>query len=205
MLFRPTPLDGAVVVEIEPHRDARGFFARSWCSQEFEAAGLNGTLVQSSFSHNVHRGTVRGMHLQLPPSREAKLVRCGRGAIYDVIVDLRPDSPTYLQHFGIELSARTYTSLYIPPLMAHGFQTLEDTSEVMYQMSDVYAPDLAAGFRWNDPAFAIRWPIEDPAAVTIAPRDRDYPDFDATVHAARLAAGGSLSPVPSDSPLPRKT
>src|SRR5579871_3476458 len=125
MRFRHSPLKGAVVVEIEPHVDARGMFARTWCSREFAAAGLSDQLVQASISRNRARGTVRGMHLQLPPSAEAKLVRCVRGRIFDAIVDLRPQSPSYLQHFGIELSAADANALYIPPLVAHGFQTLE--------------------------------------------------------------------------------
>jgi dTDP-4-dehydrorhamnose 3,5-epimerase len=171
-------------VEIESHPDERGFFARTWCSREFASHGLSGALAQASISHNDHRGTVRGMHLQLPPSQEAKLVRCSRGAIYDVIVDLRPDSETYLQHFGIHLDAVSCKALYIPPLVAHGFQTLEADTEVIYQMTDFFAPELGYGFRWDDPAFAIEWPIRTP--VTIVARDRNYPDFDAASHAARV-------------------
>jgi dTDP-4-dehydrorhamnose 3,5-epimerase len=184
MRFRPTPLPGALLVEIEPIADQRGFFARTWCAREFESQGLSGAMVQASISRNERRGTVRGMHLQLPPSREAKLVRCTRGAIHDVIVDLRPDSASYLKHFGVELSARTHQALYVPPQMAHGFQTLEDDTEVLYQMSDFHVADLGCGWRWNDPAFGIRWPIAEP--VTILSRDAEYPDFDDHEYRLRL-------------------
>jgi dTDP-4-dehydrorhamnose 3,5-epimerase len=167
---------GAVVVEIEPREDSRGVFARTWCEREFAAHGLPAHFVQASISVNRHRGTVRGMHLQLPPSREGKLVRCTRGGILDVIIDLRPDSPTFMQHYGIELSASAHSALYVPPLMAHGFQTLADDSEVLYQMTDFYDAGLGFGVRWNDPVFGIHWPqMQD---VVILARDADYPDFD---------------------------
>jgi dTDP-4-dehydrorhamnose 3,5-epimerase len=174
--FSETPLEGASLVEIEPHEDLRGFFTRTWCAREFAQPGLPSQLVQASLSLNLRRGTVRGMHLQLPPSREGKLVSCIRGRIYDVIVDLRPQSPTYLQHFGVELSAATHAALYIPPTVLHGFQTLDDDTEVFYQMTDFHAEQLAFGGRWNDPAFRIRWPIE--RDIVILPRDAAYPDFD---------------------------
>jgi dTDP-4-dehydrorhamnose 3,5-epimerase and related enzymes len=173
-------------VSLEPYADSRGFFARTWCAREFAAHGLPDTLVQSSMSHSERRGTVRGMHVQLPPSREAKLVRCARGAIYDVIVDMDPDSPTFLRHFGIELSATSYQALYIPPLMLHGFQTLQDASEVHYQMTDFYAPELGLGARWDDPAFGIAWPIRAP--VTVLPRDAAYADFDVERYRRELDA-----------------
>lgn len=176
MRFRETPLRGAFVMEIEPHADARGYFTRTWCAQEFEQQGLPAHLVQASLSHNLRRGTVRGMHTQLPPSKEGKIVSCIRGRIYDVIVDGRPGSPTFLQSFGIELSAEAHNALYIPPTMLHGFQTLEDDSEVFYQMTDFHAPALAWGARWNDPAFDIRWPLV--SDLTMSDRDRTYPDFD---------------------------
>jgi dTDP-4-dehydrorhamnose 3,5-epimerase len=182
MRFRETPLSGAFVVDIEPHADERGFFARTWCSREFAAQGLEHEVVQVSISRNLRRGAVRGMHLQLPPSRESKLVRCARGAIYDVIIDLRPESATYLQHFALELHAQDCRALYIPPLMAHGFQTLADECEVLYQMTDVHAPELVYGLRWNDPAFRIHWPIQEP--ITIIARDREYADFDAAAYGA---------------------
>jgi dTDP-4-dehydrorhamnose 3,5-epimerase len=186
MQFQQTSLRGAFVVSLEPFADARGFFARTWCAREFADHGLPDTLVQSSMSHSERRGTVRGMHVQLPPSREAKLVRCTRGAIYDVIVDMDPDSSTFLRHFGIELSATSYQALYIPPLMLHGFQTLQDASEVHYQMTDFYAPELGFGARWDDPAFGIAWPIRAP--VTILPRDAAYSDFDVERYRRELDA-----------------
>src|SRR3569832_635884 len=148
MRFTAAPLPGAFVVEIEPHADMRGFFARTWCQREFREQGLEAELVQMSLSRNEKRGTVRGMHLQLPPSRESKLVRAQRGSIYDVIVDLRPQSPTNLQHIGVELSSRRHNALYFPPGFAHGFQTLVDKSEEHFQMSDFHAPELAFGCRW---------------------------------------------------------
>jgi dTDP-4-dehydrorhamnose 3,5-epimerase len=186
MRFRKTTLPGAFVVEIERHGDERGFFARTWCAREFATQGLPENIVQTSMSRSERRGTVRGMHLQLPPSFETKLVRCTRGAIYDVIVDLRPDSATYLQHFGIELVAPAYDALFIPPLMLHGFQTLEPETEVLYQMSDFYAPELGFGVRWNDPAFGIEWPIT--SGVSMLPRDAEFPDFDAAKYQSKLSA-----------------
>jgi dTDP-4-dehydrorhamnose 3,5-epimerase len=175
MRFRETPLHGAFVLEIEPHTDERGYFTRLWCAQEFEQHGLPTRLVQESLSRNLRRGTVRGMHTQLPPSQEGKLVSCVSGSVYDVIVDARPGSPTFLQHFGVELSAEAHNALYIPPNMLHGFQTLEDNTEVFYRMTDFHAPDLAFGARWNDPAFGIRWPID--SDLVMNERDRAYPDF----------------------------
>lgn len=176
MKFRETPLAGAFVVEIEPHHDTRGYFTRTWCAEEFRAHGLPAGLVQSSLSRNSRRATVRGMHTQLPPSREGKLVSCIRGRVRDVIIDLRPASATFLEHFAVDLSADQHNSLYIPPGFLHGFQTLEDDCEVFYQMTDTHAPDLAFGARWNDPAFGIAWPIRE--GLTMSDRDRDYPDFD---------------------------
>jgi len=174
MIFTPTPLSGAFVIEPTRIEDERGFFARAWCQHEFAAYGLNTELVQCNISFNLRRGTVRGMHYQAAPHAEAKLVRCTSGALYDVIIDLRPDAPTFMQHFGIVLSAAQHTMLYVPEGFAHGFQTLEPNTEVFYQMSTFYAPEAARGVRWNDPAFAIRWPLTD---VTIGERDRTYPDF----------------------------
>jgi dTDP-4-dehydrorhamnose 3,5-epimerase len=174
--FDETPLTGAFVVEIQPHECNRGYFARTWCTREFADHGLPAQFVQASVSHNIRRGTLRGMHLQLPPSEEGKLVRCTRGCIYDVIVDLRPGSPTYLRRFGVELASREHKALYIPPAMLHGFQTLEDDSDVSYQMTDFFAPELSFGARWDDPAFAIDWPIE--SGLIMNERDATYPDFD---------------------------
>jgi dTDP-4-dehydrorhamnose 3,5-epimerase len=172
--FAAAPLAGAFVVELERIVDERGFFARSFCRNEFEANGMNPSLVQCNVSFNEKRGTLRGMHFQAAPKEEAKLVRCTMGAIHDVIVDLRPGSATYCRWFGVELSADNRRALYVPEGFAHGFQTLTDSAEVLYNMSELYAPELARGARWNDPRFAIRWPLPDPV---ISNRDRTYPDF----------------------------
>lgn len=174
MRFEPTPLAGAVVVELERRTDDRGFFARAFCRDEFVAAGLPAEFVQQSVSFNARRGTLRGMHFQAAPREEPKLVRCTQGAILDVIVDLRRDSPTHRRWFAIELSADNHRALYIPPGLAHGFQTLADASEILYQMAERYVPDLARGVRWNDPAFGIAWPIADPF---MSERDATYPDY----------------------------
>lgn len=174
MLIRPLALHGLHIVEPEPHTDARGFFARSFCHDEFTAHGLAGGFVQCNISWNERRGTLRGLHYQRAPSQEGKLVRCTAGAIWDVALDLRPDSPTYRHWHGVELSAENRRALYIPPGFAHGFQTLTDAAEVFYQMTDRYAPDLAAGVRWNDPAFGIAWPLADPI---LSDRDAGYPPF----------------------------
>ncbi|HUO80330.1 MAG TPA: dTDP-4-dehydrorhamnose 3,5-epimerase [Steroidobacteraceae bacterium] len=175
MRFVPTPLAGALLVEVERLEDPRGFFTRTWCAREFAAAGLPDTFVQCSVSFNRRKATLRGMHFQKPPSREAKLVRCTSGGVYDVIIDLRADSTTCGQHFGVDLDARSLRALYVPPGFAHGFQTLTDDTEVLYQMTDYYAPELGGGVRWSDPAFGIRWPLADPVIVA---RDNEYPDFD---------------------------
>jgi dTDP-4-dehydrorhamnose 3,5-epimerase len=172
--FVPTPLAGAYVIEITRVADARGFFARTWCAREARDHGLNEAVVQCNVSFNHRRGTLRGMHWQAPPFAEAKLVRCTRGAVHDVIVDLRDGSPTYGRHAAVVLSAEERNLLYIPEGFAHGFLTLEDSTEVFYQMSQYYSPDHARGFRWNDPRFGIPWPM-DP--VVISERDRSYPDF----------------------------
>ena len=174
MLFRETKLPGAFVIELQKHEDERGFFARSWCQQEVEAHGLNPQMVQCNISFNKVKGTLRGMHYQVPPCAEAKLVRCTRGAIYDVIIDLRRESATYKQHVSEVLSSNNYKALFIPEGFAHGFQTLEDNSEVIYQMSAFYSPEHQRGLRYNDPAFRINWPID---ATVISDRDRNYEDF----------------------------
>lgn len=174
MIFRETDLPGAYVIDLDRHADERGFFARAWCRREFEARGLNPRLVQCNISYNAERGTLRGMHYQAPPHEEAKLVRCTRGRIYDVIVDLRRDSPAFTRHVGIELNDRNRTMLYVPEGVAHGFLTLEDDTEVFYQMSTFYAPEAARGVRWNDPAFAIDWPAP---VRQVKARDANYPDF----------------------------
>ena len=174
MIFSATKLGGAFLVDPEPHRDERGLFARTWCRHEFEAHGLNAHLVQCSISFSKKRGTLRGMHYQVKPFEEAKLVRCTAGAIHDVIIDLRPASPTFKQWIGVELTGDNRRMLYIPEGFAHGFQTLVDETEVFYQISEFYAPEYAKGVRWNDPAFGIAWPT---AERIVSERDRTYPDF----------------------------
>jgi dTDP-4-dehydrorhamnose 3,5-epimerase len=174
VIFVPTVVPGAFVVEPERLEDERGFFARTWCAREFAERGLDPRVVQCSVSFSERKGTLRGLHYQIAPHPEAKLVRCTRGAIHDVIVDLREDSPAFLRHVAVELSAENHRMVYVPEGVAHGFQTLEDRSEVAYQMSAFHAPSHARGVRWNDPAFAIDWPA---AERTISERDRTYPDF----------------------------
>jgi len=176
MIFTATALPGAVVIEPEPVADQRGFFARAFCASEFTAHGLDPRVEQCNISFNAAAGTLRGLHFQHPPHAEAKLVRCTAGRVYDVIVDLRPQSPTFRHHVAVELSARTRTMLYVPEGCAHGFQTLADDSEVFYQMSAPFHAAAAAGVRWDDPAFGIAWPL--PVSV-ISERDRRYADFDA--------------------------
>lgn len=171
MRFIRTQLTGAVVVELEPHQDERGFFARSFCAREFKEQGLAGDFVQCNISWSAQRGTIRGLHHQLPPSCEAKLVRCTAGSIWDVIVDLRPGSPTYLKHTAVELSAANRLSLYVPEMFAHGFQTLDNHAEVFYQMSTCHAPELAAGLRHDDPKLGISWPL---AVSSISEKDRGW-------------------------------
>ncbi len=176
MRFIETQLPDAFVIEPERLEDERGFFARTWDSREFEAHGLNPGLAQCSISFNKTKGTLRGMHYQVAPHEEAKLVRCTMGAIYDVIVDLRPASPTFRQWIAIELTAPNRKMLYVPEGLAHGFQTLDDSSEVFYQMSEFYHPECARGLRWDDPAFDISWPL--PFQI-ISAQDRSYPDYSA--------------------------
>jgi dTDP-4-dehydrorhamnose 3,5-epimerase len=173
MLFTETPLNGSFVIEPEKLTDERGFFARTWCRNEFENHGLNTDLVQCNMSYTIKRGTLRGMHYQTAPHGETKLVKCTRGSIYDVIIDMRPGSETYRQWFSVELSSNDYKMLYVPEEFAHGFLTLEDNTEVFYQMSEFYHPDFARGIRWNDPAFSIDWPGE---VLYLSDRDRNYPD-----------------------------
>jgi dTDP-4-dehydrorhamnose 3,5-epimerase len=157
---------------MESHEDSRGFFARTFCTNEFAEQGLVSTFVQCSVSFNRKRGTLRGMHYQLPPATEAKLVRCTAGSLYDVIVDLRPGSPTYLRHIGVELSARNRRALYVPEMFAHGFQSLEDETEVFYQISEFFVPDKSTGLRYDDPKLGIKWPL--PVAV-ISEKDERWP------------------------------
>jgi dTDP-4-dehydrorhamnose 3,5-epimerase len=171
MRFIATELAGAYIVEPEPHKDSRGLFARTFCAREFREHSLVNTFVQCNTSWNARKGTLRGLHYQLPPSSEIKLVRCTAGALWDVIVDLRPDSPTFLQHVGVELTAKNRRALYIPEMFAHGFQTLEDDTEVFYQMSEFYAPKSARGLRFDDPKLAINWPLP---ATSISDQDQNW-------------------------------
>ncbi len=175
MLFTETKLKGAYLIELEIFEDERGYFARSWSQREFEEQGLDARLAECNISFNKREGTLRGMHYQDEPHGQAKLVRCTRGAIFDVIVDLRPDSATFRQWVGFELSPDNGRMLYVPEKFAHGFQTLADNSEVFYQMAAPYAPESAKGVRWDDPAFNIEWPPTK-ERIIIA-RDRESPDF----------------------------
>jgi dTDP-4-dehydrorhamnose 3,5-epimerase len=174
VFFKPTGLLGAYVIEQDRHEDTRGYFARTFCEKEFAAHGLEARVAQCSVSFNRRTGTLRGMHYQIAPFEEAKLVRCSRGTIYDVIIDLRRDSPTFKNYFAVQLDERNGKTVYIPGGFAHGFQTLEDNTEVFYQMSQIYSQEHARGVRWNDRAFGIAWPNDDP---TILERDQNYPDF----------------------------
>ena len=174
MIFKETRLKGAFLIEPEKFADDRGFFARSYCAREFEAHGINSRIAQCNISYNAKKGTLRGMHYQASPYGEAKLVRCSHGAFYDVIIDLRSDSETYLKSLGVRLDSDNRLMLFIPEGFAHGFITLEEHTEVFYQMSEFYVPDSARGFRWNDPAFEINWPLEP---QVISDRDRTCPDF----------------------------
>lgn len=175
MKFCETKLLGVFEIHLDPAADERGFFARSWCQKEFEDHRLNSNLVQCSVSLNLRKGTLRGMHYQAAPFAETKVVRCTSGAIYDVVLDLRSQSPTFKQWFATVLSAENRRSLYIPEGCAHGFLTLTDESEVLYQMSEFYHPETGHGVRWNDPAFQIAWPER---VEVISERDRSYPDFE---------------------------
>lgn len=173
MLFTQLDLAGAYLIEVEPHRDNRGFFARTFCKRDFLDHGLDATITQCSASFNHRRGTIRGMHYQIAPHEEAKVVRCTAGRVFDVIVDVRPESPTHAQWRGVELTSRNHRMLYIPAGFAHGFQTLEDNSEIFYQMSTEYVPSANRGIRWNDPALAINWPIK--GEITISEGDANLP------------------------------
>lgn len=175
MIFTETPLKGAYVIDPEPAHDARGCFARTWCQWEFGARGLDARPVQCSVQFSERRGTLRGIHYQEAPFEEVKLVRCTAGAIFDVIVDLRPGSPTFAHHFHTVLSAANRRMVYVPRGFAHGSQTLEDGTEVEYQISEAYQPAHARGVRWNDPALGICWPLV--ACRVIGERDRSYPDL----------------------------
>jgi dTDP-4-dehydrorhamnose 3,5-epimerase len=172
--FIETPLDGAFVVELELKTDERGFFARSWCHEEFRSHGLNSNVAQCNISYNKRKGTLRGMHYQEAPYQEVKLIRCCSGAILDVIVDLRRSSPSHCRWFAVELTAANRKMLYVPEGFAHGYLALADDAEVFYQVSEAYNPKYEGGVRWNDPMFGIDWPIRDPI---LSQRDRSFPDY----------------------------
>lgn len=174
MLFEETKLRGSFIIELERLEDQRGFFARGWCKKEFEFQGLEPSLVQANISMNKKRGTLRGMHYQISPYEEIKLIRCTRGSVYDVIVDLRKGSFTYKQWIGVKLTSDNYKMLYIPRGFAHGYQTLEDNTELFYHVSEFYNPAVERGVRYNDPAFTISWPLE---VQGISHKDISWPDF----------------------------
>jgi len=171
MKFIETKLKGAYLIEIDRNEDERGYFARSWDKNEFQKMGLNNNLIQCNISFNKKKGTLRGLHYQEPPFVESKLIRCTKGSIFDVIVDLRPNSTTKNNWFGVELTEKNYTMLYVPEGFAHGFQTLEDNSEIFYQMTKEYVPEYAKGKLWNDPIFNIQWPIFPPI---LSNRDKQW-------------------------------
>lgn len=174
MIFSETELKGAFILEVRKLEDERGFFGRTFCQKEFEKHGMNPHVVQANVSYNKSKGILRGMHYQLHPYEETKLVRCVRGAIYDVIIDLRKDSPTYTKWIGVELREDSYRTLFVPEGFGHGFITLEDNTEVIYQVSQFYTPGAESGIRWNDPAFNIKWPIEP---IIISEKDRQHSDY----------------------------
>ena len=175
MIFKTTKLKGAYLIEIESKKDKRGFFARTFCQRDFKKQGLSFDIVQSSISYNKEKGTLRGMHYQITPYGEEKLVSCLRGAIYDVIIDLRKNSPTYYQWLAVELTSQNNRMLYIPKGFAHGFQTLVDNSEIFYQMSEYYNPDSSRGFRFDDPTIDISWPTK---LTVISQKDKELPLFE---------------------------
>lgn len=174
MFFQGTKLKGSYIILPEKREDERGFFARTWCQKEFEAHGLVSRVAQTNVCFSKSRGTLRGMHYQVAPCEETKLVRCTRGAIYDVVIDLRPQSPTFKQWMGVELTAGNYKMLYVPENFAHGYQTLEDNTEVIYLVSQFYSAESERGVRYNDPAFGIDWPLE---VQVISDKDESWPDF----------------------------
>ena len=175
MNFTATKLEGVFIIDLKRFEDQRGFFATSWSRREFEARGLNSNVVQCSLSLSHRRGTVRGMHWQAAPHAQAKLVRCTRGAMHDAVIDVRPESPTFKQWVAVELTDDNHRMLFVPEGFAHGFQTLEDETEMFYQMSALYHPESEHGVKWNDPAFGLTWPLE---VAVISPRDLAFPDFE---------------------------
>lgn len=174
MIFKETRLKGAFVISIEKHQDPRGFFARAWCGRELEDHGLRSNFVQANISQNNKKGTLRGMHYQIAPHEEVKLVRCTRGAIYDAIIDLRPSSPTYKQWVGVELTAESRDMFYVPEGFGHGFQVLQDDSEVFYEVTQFYHPDAERGVRYDDSSFGITWPVD---VTEISDKDKSWPKF----------------------------
>lgn len=193
MIFKETPLPGAFVIEIEPREDPRGFFARAFCQKEFADRGLKPVIAQANLAYNKVRGTVRGMHFQFPPAAETKLVRCTRGAILDIIVDLRPESPSYLGHVAVELSADNHRAIYVPERFAHGYQVLEDVTETSYQVGEFYTPGAEGGLPWNDPALGLTWPL--PVSV-ISEKDAAWPPLsvvEAEIKRKMSPRGGSPS------------
>lgn len=179
MIFTETPLKGAYLIDLDRKGDERGFFARFFCVGEFDAIGLDRNIIQINNSLSAYKGTMRGMHYQLNPRAETKVVRCIKGALYDVILDLRPESPTLGKSFGAELTAENRTMMYVPKGFAHGFLTLTDDTESFYLVTEVYADELERGIRWNDPKFSIKWPFEP---VVVSDKDRSHPDFDPEFH-----------------------
>jgi dTDP-4-dehydrorhamnose 3,5-epimerase len=192
VLFKETHLKGAFVLDLDRREDARGFFARTFCQTEFAAHGLKPLVAQTNVASNLRKGTMRGMHFQYPPAAESKVVRCTRGSLYDVIIDLRPESPTYLQHFGIELNEDNQTALYVPERFAHGYQTLSDNTDASYLMGDFYTPDSEGGLRHDDPGLALNWPL--PVSV-ISDRDRNFPLYGATETELKRRMARALEPA----------
>ena len=175
MIFTETALEGAFIIDLERREDARGFFARVFCQKEFAEHGLKPVIAQANIAFNAKKGTLRGMHFQYPPAAETKLVRCTRGAILDIIVDLRPESPTYLQHVAVELTADNHRALYVPERFAHGYQVLEDATETSYQVGEFYAPEREGGLRYDDPRLGLTWPLP---VAEMSPKDAAWPLLD---------------------------
>jgi dTDP-4-dehydrorhamnose 3,5-epimerase len=175
VIFKETNLSGAFVIELQMLEDERGFFARAFCQNEFEEHGLNPVIAQGNIAFNITKGTLRGMHFQYPPAAESKLVRCTRGAILDIIVDLRPESPTYLEHFAVELDEDNHLALYVPERFAHGYQTLRDRTETSYQVGEFYAPGTEGGLKYDDPSLGLQWPLP---VTAISPKDQTWRPFD---------------------------
>jgi dTDP-4-dehydrorhamnose 3,5-epimerase len=184
MIFRETELKGAYIIELEEKHDHRGFFARTFCAKEFEAHGLKPEVAQCNLSFNHKKGTLRGMHYQVPPAAETKLIRCTKGGIYDVIIDMRPESPTFLQFIGVELTEENHRALYVPEMFAHGYQALSDGAEVMYQVGEFYTPGCERGLRYDDPFFNIPWPLE---VTVISEKDTNWPLM------RMMSVGGNVS------------